>query len=387
VKNEKIIVAVGGGYAGINLIEALKKEFHRELKSNIRIILVDKNTFHFKKVKLFKGIVNENVSDLNVPLKRYCGSDIEFIQGELTAVNPKEQTVHISKEDGTCIHLEFDRLVLAMGSVLREVNSECGGITLKCLQNAQCIRQQLVGRAESPKSKLRLAIVGSGVTGIETAAEVGSWLKNETNKEGIYQKSIEIFLINNKQRLVVEAPLKISERLENRLKRHDIHLIHNKKAEKFIANKVIFSDKSQIDADLCIWTLGLIPHPSLRGLGLSLSEDGKIKVDSWYRIAESENIYAIGDCVHVVDPISGIAAAMSCKEAISQAQRLAKIIKAHLQGIEAPPHQTYPKLLCIGLGPNDGFVWAQKWGVDFVLSGKVAEKIREYTWNIASISH
>jgi len=387
VKNEKIIVAVGGGYAGINLIEALKKEFHRELKSNIRIILVDKNTFHFKKVKLFKGIVNENVSDLNVPLKRYCGSDIEFIQGELTAVNPKEQTVHISKEDGTCIHLEFDRLVLAMGSVLREVNSECGGITLKCLQNAQCIRQQLVGRVESPKSKLRLAIVGSGVTGIETAAEVGSWLKNETNKEGIYQKSIEIFLINNKQRLVVEAPLKISERLENRLKRHDIHLIHNKKAEKFIANKVIFSDKSQIDADLCIWTLGLIPHPSLRGLGLSLSEDGKIKVDSWYRIAESENIYAIGDCVHVVDPISGIAAGMSCKEAISQAQRLAKIIKAHLQGIEAPPHQTYPKLLCIGLGPNDGFVWAQKWGVDFVLSGKVAEKIREYTWNIASISH
>jgi len=89
----------------------------------------------------------------------------------------------------------------------------------------------------------------------------------------------------------------------------------------------------------------------------------------------------------VVDPISGAAAAMSCKEAISQAQRLAKILKAHLQGFQAPPHQTYPDLLCIGLGPNDGFVWAQKWGVDFVLSGKLAEKIREYTWNVASISH
>ena len=75
MKNEKTIVVIGGGYAGINLIEALKKEFHEELKRSIRIILVDKNTFHFKKVKLFKGIVNENLSNLNVPLKHYCGSE------------------------------------------------------------------------------------------------------------------------------------------------------------------------------------------------------------------------------------------------------------------------------------------------------------------------
>src|SRR5207249_2787133 len=87
-----------------------------------------------------------------------------------------------------------------------------------------------------------------------------------------------------------------------------------------------------------------------------------------------------GDCVHVVDPISGKAAAMSCKEAISQAQRLSKIMKAHLLGFQANSHQTYPDFLCIGLGPKDGFVWAQKWGVDFVLSGKLAEKIRRLTF-------
>jgi NADH dehydrogenase len=387
MKNEKTIVVIGGGYAGINHIEALKKEFHEELNRSIRIILVDKNTFHFKKVKLFKGIVNENLSNLNVPLKHYCGSDIEFIQGELTAVYPKEQTVHIIREDGTLIHLDFDRLVLAMGSVLRNMNSECGGISLNDLQNAQCIRQHLLGMMESPVSKLRLAIVGSGITGIETAAEVGSWLKNEAKTEGMKQKSIEIFLINNKQRLLDEAPVKISERLENRLTRHGIHLMHNKKVEKFSNGKVVFSDKSELEADACVWTVGLKPHPCLLDLGLSLTEQGKIKVDSWYRLVESENIYAIGDCVHVVDPISGKAAAMSCKEAISQAQKLSKIMKAHLQGLQAISHQTYPDFLCIGLGPSDGFVWAQKWGVDFVLSGKLAEKIREYTWSVASITH
>src|SRR5690242_4840814 len=131
--NQKTIVVVGGGYAGINLIEALKKEFHNEIKEKIRIILIDKNIFHFKKVKLFKAIVNENVSDLNVALKHYCGLAIDFIQGELTAVNPSEQTIYITGEDGACIQQDYDQLVLAMGSVLCEVDSERGGIALTSL--------------------------------------------------------------------------------------------------------------------------------------------------------------------------------------------------------------------------------------------------------------
>src|SRR4051812_10149268 len=189
MKNERTMVIVGGGYAGINLIEALKKEFHRELEGKIRIILVDKNTFHFKKVKLFKGIVNENVSDLHVPLKHYCGVAIEFIQGELTAVNPKDQTVHIKRKDGSFLKLDFDRLVLAMGSVLREVDSDRGGISLDSLDGAKEIRKQLLAKMDSPLGKLRLAIAGSGVTGIETAAEVGSWLKDVTEK-AVIKKSI-----------------------------------------------------------------------------------------------------------------------------------------------------------------------------------------------------
>lgn len=387
MKNQKTIVVVGGGYAGVNLIEALKKELYSEIKEKIRIILIDKNTFHFKKVKLFKAIVNENVSDLQVPLNHYCGSSIDFIQGELTKVNHEEQTIYITGEDGVSFQLQYDQLVLAMGSVLCDVDSEHGGFALTGIEKAKFIRQQLLKKLDSPKSKLRLAIVGSGITGIETAAELRSWLRDEAEQKGIQMKNIEIFLINDKHRLLNEAPVKISEKLENRVKKHGIDLIHNKRAEKFIENKVFFSDHSQLEADLCIWTVGLKPHPSLGELGLSLTDEGQLKVDSWYRLVEGENIYAIGDCVHVVDPISGSVAAMSCKEAISQAGRLAKIMKEHLEGYNANAHQSYPNLLCIGLGPNDGFVWAQKWGVDFVLLGKIAEKIREYTWNLASLNH
>jgi NADH:ubiquinone reductase (H+-translocating) len=386
MKKMKTIVVIGGGYAGINLIEALEKKFHKEIKEKIRVILVDKNEYHFKKVKLFKGIVNEDASNLYIPLKQYCGKFIEFIQGELTGVNPEEQTIHITGDGGRLNKLAYDYLVLAAGSVLREVDPKRGGFPLVSLENAKDIRQHLLRMADSTKRNIRLVIAGSGITGIETAAEVGSWLKDETEKRG-NPKNIELVLINAKERLLNEAPAKISARLEIRLKRHGIHIIHNKKAEKFIDNIVYFSDGSVLDADLCIWTVGLKPHPGLRELGIPLTENGKIKVDSWYCLVGSENIYGIGDCVHAVDPKSGMAAAMSCKEAISQAKRLAEILKAHIDGNTAPAHQTYPDILSIGLGPDDGFTWAQKWGVNFVVCGKPAYKIREYTWDLASINH
>ncbi|WP_409293894.1 NAD(P)/FAD-dependent oxidoreductase [Peribacillus sp. SCS-26] len=381
------IVVIGGGYAGINHIQALKKEFRDELTRRIRIILVDKNAFHLKKVTLFKGIVGEDVSHLKVPLKQYCGPDVEFIPGELSSVLPKEQIVHITGEDGTAKPLHFDRLVLALGSVVQEVNEECGGITLSNLHNAQLIREELLELTASPKGTLRVAIIGGGITGIETAGEVCSWLKNDIEEEGMGGKSIEIVLINNKQRVLEEVPEKISVRLEQRLRRQGVIVLHNKRAERFSNGKITFTDKTELEADACVWTVGVTPHPSLQSLGLTVTEQGKVMVDPFYRTKESDSIYAIGDCIHVVDPVSGKAAAMSCKEAISHGKRLAKIIKAGIQGTKAVSHRTFPDFLCIGLGPNDAFVWANKWGADFVLTGKLALKIREYTWNAASIIH
>lgn len=374
----RTIVIIGGGYAGINLIAALKKELNKK----IRVILVDKNDYHFKKVKLFKGIVNEDVSKLRIPLKQYCGN-IHFIQGELIGLNPEAKTILISGIDGTPFQQGYDQLVLALGSVLRDDVPDRGGVPLVSLENAREIRQQLLKITASPNSNIRLAIAGSGITGIETAAEVNLWLKDETVKRGI-SKNIELVLINASQRLLKEAPVKVSSRLERRLKEHGIQIIHNAKAEKFVDGEVCLTDGSKLDADFCIWTVGLKPCPSLSALDVPLTEDGKIKVDPWYRLVGSEDIYGIGDCVHAVDPNSGMAAGMSCKEAISQAERLAKILKAHMDGNTAPAHQNFPDFLSIGLGPDDGFVWAQKWGIDVVFCGKPASKIREYTWELAS---
>ncbi|WP_026692070.1 NAD(P)/FAD-dependent oxidoreductase [Peribacillus kribbensis] len=378
---KKTIVVAGGGYAGINFVHALQK-----INTNHRIILIDKNAFHFKKVKLFKGIVSEDISDLHVPFAAYCKKNAEFVQGRITAVHPEEKIIEFEKKEGVIRSLSYDTLVLAMGSVIEDINPEQGGVALTNLERAIVIRQELLEMLDSPKKMLRIAIAGGGITGIETAAEAGAWLKHEGEKRGFEPGKMEIVLIHKKERLVSEAPAKISERLEGRLKKHGIKVIYQKTAERFIDHSLYFSDQSHLEADYCIWTVGLKPHPCLRGFGLPLTDEGKVRVDPWYRVADYEALYAIGDCVHAVDARKNHAAPMSCKEAISQAQRLAKILTGDDDVLPSVPHQHSPELLCIGLGPGDGLVWARKWGMDFAVSGKVAEKIREYTWDLASIN-
>ncbi|WP_442593701.1 NAD(P)/FAD-dependent oxidoreductase [Neobacillus sp. D3-1R] len=384
MNTQKTIVILGGGYAGINLIKQLKNEFSGRLNNEIKIILIDKNSFHFKKVKLFKAIVEDNISSLHVPLESYCGSEIEFIQGELTTIQQLDQEITVKLKSDESITIHYDYLVLALGSIVSEVYPNRGGISLCSIQNAQKTREDLL-QLISGKEKLRVAIVGGGITGIETSAELLHWLKKEAYNKGISPENIEIMLFNKNQRLLNDLPFKVSQRLQNRLKGLGVSIHHYAEVKEFQQDKVYLADGGMMEADYCIWTVGLKPNPCLKTMGLSLNRDGKIETDSSYHFSHNKNIYAIGDCAFIVDPKTGVAAGMTCKEAIAQAQKLAKIIKDDLKGIQASKHKSMPNLYCIGLGPNDGFVWTQRWGINFTITGKIGAEIREYTWDLASL--
>ncbi|WP_108672363.1 NAD(P)/FAD-dependent oxidoreductase [Peribacillus acanthi] len=377
MEQQKTIVIIGGGYAGINAIDALKKE---KINKDYRIVLIDKNSHHFRKVKLFKAIVEEDFSELFIPFSTYCNDGIEFLQGELKAVHHEDQNIEVLDSKGQMMNLNYDLLIMALGSVIKEVDSNNGGTTLSSLQNARTIRKHLLEEISS-KSNLRISIIGAGITGIETSAEIATWLK------GINVPDVEILLLNQHERLLCDIPQKVSRKLEKRLNSLGVTTIHHVKAHKFENERIYYNDGFELDSDFCIWTVGLQPHPCLQELGLPMTDSGKLLIDSWYRLKGCNNIYAIGDCAHIIDSNTGEVAGMTCKEAMAEAKTLAKIIKADQDGHEIEGHQAYPSLYCIGLGPTDGFMWTQKWGMDFVLSGKLGVKLRDYTWNIASLVH
>lgn len=109
------------------------------------------------------------------------------------------------------------------------------------------------------------------------------------------------------------------------------------------------------------------------------------QVDKCYRVQGTWGVYSIGDCARIVDPRTGKADQMTCKESGMQALRLGKIVMADLEGRPAPVHKSMMDVFAIGLGQNRGLVWARKWGLDIIITGKLAWKLKKLAWDGASM--
>ncbi|MGF9967057.1 NAD(P)/FAD-dependent oxidoreductase [Bacillus rhizoplanae] len=390
----KHIVILGGGFAGINLLNGLKKELGHLIGKEVKITLVDKNSFHFRKVLLFKSVVED--ADLKVPLNRYCPDGMEYIKGEVIACNHSDKEIAIKIENEQIRTIQYDYLVLALGSVIQEIPSTLGGTTLTSVKSAFEVRQKLLSLIQLAKAEenrevrcelLRIAIVGGGITGIETSAEICVWFKEEVQKAGLNPGEIEVILFDSKEHLLQGAPVKVSERLAYELKKIGIKFVSKTRVKQFENGKLLCTNGTTYTAGECVWTPGVKVNPIIQTFHLPLSNENQILVTDTYCIKGHSHIYAIGDCARIVDKKTNQVDEMTCKEAIPQATRLSKILKNQICGIpNSVTHKAYPvKLYCISLGPNNGFVWVQKWGLDFILSGKIGARIRERTWDQASL--
>lgn len=391
--DNKNIVIVGGGYAGLHAVNHIRKQLPGAEADGYRILLIDKESYHFRKVLLFKAAVTDR-SHLKVPFSMLLKKGIEFVQAGLHAIDPHARTINVTYPDGSGGSIPYERLVLTLGSVINRVPEEMGGISLSDPANAEQVRQQILchlqlarteTRPDVQRELLSAAVVGAGITGIETAAELGFWMKAEAEKAGLDPRLVEVKLINNRPRLFEAGSVRTGEQLEEMLRERGVNVYHGIKARRFEDGKLQLDNGSALPAAVCVWTLGLKPNPLLGRLGLPLDPNGKLSVDPWYHVQGHPRIYAIGDCANIVDPLTGKADGMTCKEAVPQAKRLGQIVKAELQGKTGPQHKPFGiPLYCIGLGPGNGFVWARGWGRDIVLKRSLGWKFRVMAWNSAS---
>ncbi|MFB0841057.1 hypothetical protein [Paenibacillus oleatilyticus] len=104
------------------------------------------------------------------------------------------RTIQVAYPDGTAASLPYDRLVLALGSIVVSPPPEQGGIPLTSVAATEQIRNELKRKVEQArmereparqKSLLSAAALDGGITGMEASAEIAYWLKREAEKGGL----------------------------------------------------------------------------------------------------------------------------------------------------------------------------------------------------------
>lgn len=386
-------VVIGAGYAGIHAVKEIRKWFKDQAgKYPLRLVMIDKNDFHLRKVLMFRPAVSNE--DIRVPLTKLFPDGVELVQGIVSNINAQEKKLLYVNPSGVEHEMSYDVLIVAAGSVIRQPDPGHGGIPLTSLENAQKIHSKWLTNLEQAAAEnepserdrlLQIVVAGAGISGIETAAELAYYARKYAERLGLDPKAVTIDLYNAHERLFLDGPAKVGLRLEHLLQDIGINTLHNKRVIKEEDGVLWLSSGECRPAGLCIWTLGLQPNPMLSAIGLPVTSEGYVQVDFSYRVADMPGVYSIGDCARIIDPVNGLVDGRTCKEAIPQAARLAKIILADLEGQQAPVHESYMNLFCIGLGPGKGLTWVNKWGLDFVITGKLSWKIKKFTWDTASM--
>jgi len=192
--------------------------------------------------------------------------------------------------------LPYDNLVLATGSRPRRLDIpgiELDGVVAVSNMNAAIAIKERISSGQVDKA----LVIGGGFIGLEMAEAL-------TDMWGIKTTVVEITpqllpgLISRNMAQIVQHHMEeqgVEFQLENRVER----LEGEKKVERAITTE------GTIDTDLVIVAVGAEPNSDLaRGAGLEISPKGAIMVNSRMQTSDPD-IYAGGDCVEVVNLITG----------------------------------------------------------------------------------
>lgn len=329
---KKKVIVVGGGFAGIQLIKRLDKNL-------FDILLIDKVNHH-QFQPLFYQVATSQIepASISFPLRHIVKSEknVQVRMAEVTAVNQAQNKISTSIGD-----LEYDYLVLAIGcktNFFGNTEIEKHALTLKTTYDAIQIRNHILQTFErviclpEQDRNINLVIVGAGPTGVELAGAFAEIKKNILPKDypGINFSKFNIFLIEGSKRTLNSMSNTASEASMKYLAEMGVSIITETFVNSYDGSKVILSNGEVIPTNSVIWAAGVIAN-QIKGFPETSFVPGKrLIVNRIGQVIDCENIFAIGDIACMITPKYKMGHPQLANVAITQANLLAKNLKAIL---------------------------------------------------------
>jgi len=337
------ILILGGGFAGSNVL----REAQNRLGNNAEITLVSQDNFF-----LFTPMLPEissgmlHPSDISTPIRTFCKT-ANFCHAKVLSIDLEERKVTVVRIfDQKETVLEYDYIVLAMGSrdnFFGNANIEEFAFTIKTLEDAIAIRNHAISVlecADQEKDKilqeqlLRFVIVGGGFAGVEIATEINHFLHDAAKNfyKNIDPSKIRVIIVSARNGILPEVGQELGNFALDYVRKSGIEVITNTKAVDAGEDHVLLSDNTIIPCATLIWAGGVTVDPLIASLKCEHGASGRVVVDKYLKLEEYPNIFALGDCAHLVDHHNGAVYPTTAQIAIRQAKVVAKNLAAEING-------------------------------------------------------
>ncbi|MCZ4507511.1 FAD-dependent oxidoreductase [Streptomyces sp. ActVer] len=290
------ILVLGAGYAGAFAAGSLAR---RLSPTDTEITVVNAEPVFAERMRMHQLAAGRELATRRLA-DVFAGTGVQLRVARVTAVDPERRTVAVTGEDGDG-ELGYDTLLYTLGS--RVADHGVPGVAEHAFDVAgRPSALRLRARLDSLGGVGTVLVVGEGLTGIETAAEIAE------SRPGL---SVALAA-----RGELGAWLSPGARLHLReaFDRLGITVHEHAGVEAVGATDAVGADGTSFPADATVWTAGFAVGPIAAAAGLEVTEDGRIVVDDTMRSVSHPDVYAAGDSAYAIGD-NGRPLPMSCASA------------------------------------------------------------------------
>lgn len=298
-----VIVIIGGGFAGLNLVKHIDKEKYD-------VILVDKNNYHGFP-PLFYQVASSGLDPTSISfpfrreIRKKSGTHASYHIGEVKEIDVTSHEIVTQYE-----RIHYDKLIIAAGTT----NNFFGNpdlidkvYTIKSTDEAIRCRNEILDRCERAavekdpevrKKMLSFVVIGGGPAGVEIAGALGE-LKRYILKRDypeIPREDMNIHLLEGTDKLLRTMSLVASKTALKDLTNLMVDVKLEHLMESYENNEVKLNDGETIYSEMVIWTAGVTGSPfKLTGTDVKVGPGARFITDEYCRVKGMEDVFAIGD--------------------------------------------------------------------------------------------
>ncbi len=332
----KKVVIVGGGFAGVEFVQALGK---RSSSKDVEITLFEKEGFQTFRTEIHKFACERIPLDaLKMPIDKVLPKSAKLEKAEIEKVDLVNRKV-FSHDKG----FDYDFLVIAVGSdpnFFGIPGMKENALYFWTLEDAQRINKHVkkifedVKNIKDPNEKqkmLTFVVGGGGFTGVELMGELMEWIDKLSKVNGIDRKSVKL--------MIVEALPRILPNIENTdvvdkaikyMNEHGVEVKTNSMIVNVSPDGFTLKSGEFIPTKTLVWSGGVQGSAFTNQLDLKKDKRGRIIVNEYMETSDP-NVYAIGDVASYVDksnkPMPGLV-----ESAMQSAQIAANNVIAAVKG-------------------------------------------------------
>jgi NADH dehydrogenase len=298
------IVILGAGYGGI--VTAIRLQKHLNY-NEADVTLVNKHDYHYITTHLHMPAAGtDNPENSRVNISRLIDEfKVDFVKSTVMQIKPIEKKIIL--EDST---LSYDYLVVGLGGEPETFGIpglQENAMNIRSINSVRLIREHIEYQFAKFKGEpnrtdyLTFIVGGAGFTGIEFVGELADRIPNLCKKYDVDQSLVKIYSI--------EAAPTAMPGFDPELVDYAVNVLTNKGVvfklataiKECTSNGVELANGEFIKSTTVVWTGGIRGNHMLDQAGFATMR-GRVKVDSFLRTPEYENVYVVGDCSIVMNP-------------------------------------------------------------------------------------